>query len=41
MLFALPQVALVLAAAGFADSWLDLRARLAKPRGNPPGKDEE
>lgn len=34
MLFALPQVALVLAAAGFADSWLDLRARL---RGGPPG----
>lgn len=28
MLFALPQVALVLSAAGFADSWLDVRSRL-------------
>lgn len=40
MLFALPQVALVLAAAGFADSWLDLRSRVSKPGGNIAGKDE-
>ncbi len=38
MLFALPQVALALAAAGFADSWLDLRGRAAKPGA---GKGEE
>ena len=33
MLFALPQVALVLSAAGFADSWLDVRARLKARQG--------
>lgn len=33
MLLALPQVALVLAAAGFADSWLDVRSRLARKGG--------
>lgn len=35
MLFALPQVVLVLSAAGFADSLMDFRARLKK-KGGPP-----
>lgn len=34
MLLALPQVALVLSAAGFADSWLDMRTKLKKRGGS-------
>lgn len=40
MLFALPQVALVLSAAGFADSLMNFRARLQK-KGGPPQKQDE
>jgi hypothetical protein len=36
MLFLPPQVALALSAAGFADSWMDIRARFRK--GGPPAQ---
>lgn len=36
MLFALPQVAMVLASAAFVDSFMDFRARLGGGRGGPP-----
>jgi uncharacterized protein YybS (DUF2232 family) len=38
MIFVLPHVMLVLSAAGFADSWMDFRARLRISAG-PPGQD--
>jgi hypothetical protein len=40
MLFALPQVALVLSAAGFVDSLMNFRARLRKKGGPPQEQDE-
>ncbi|MDR2877897.1 MAG: DUF2232 domain-containing protein [Chromatiales bacterium] len=39
MMIDLPHVALVLAAAGFADSWLDIRGKLAAKRSGGGGKD--
>lgn len=41
MLFLLAQAMLVLSAAGFADSWLDFRARLKNGNGPPARKDED
>lgn len=41
MLFLLPQAMLVLSAAGFADSWLDFRARLKNGNGLPKKRDED
>lgn len=41
ILFLLPQAMLVLSAGGFADSWLDFRARLGNGKGPPANRDQD